>query len=178
MAENSSRQFGLIVAYVLPGFIGLAGIAPLFPAVAQWLQPVERGDAGFGPPVYALMAATVVGLIVSCFRWLLLDQFHHWTGVKRPAWDDSRLERTLDGFDYLVQNHYRYYEFCGNTLIAAIGAYGLNRMMGTLPFLGAGTDLGMLVLSLVLFAASRDGAGEVLRGNRPNPWPSRGERSW
>ncbi len=101
MAETSSRQFGLIVAYVLPGFIGLAGVAPLFPAVGQWLQPIDRGDMGFGPPIYALMAATVVGLIVSCFRWLLLDQLHQWTGVRRPAWDDSRLETTLDGFDYL-----------------------------------------------------------------------------
>jgi len=32
----------------------------------------------------------------------------------------------------------------------------VNRAFGTLPFLGLGTDLGILILSLVLFAASRD----------------------
>jgi hypothetical protein len=66
------------------------------------------------------------------------------------------LENVLEGFDYLVQNHFRYYEFCSNTLIALLLAYGLNRFAGTLPFLGVGTDLGMLVLLAVLFAASRD----------------------
>lgn len=156
MTETSSRQFGLIMAYVLPGFIGLAGLAALFPAVGRWLRPVGQGDLGLGAPLYAMLAATAVGLILSCFRWLSIDQIHRWTGVQRPHWDDSQLENVLDGFDYLVQSHFRYYEFCGNTLLAALGAYGLNRFMGTLPFLGIGTDLGMVILSLVLFAASRD----------------------
>ena len=62
----------------------------------------------------------------------------------------------LGGFDYLVQNHFRYYEFCGNSLVAVLWAYGLNRSMGTLPFLGASTDLGMLIVSIVLFTACRD----------------------
>jgi hypothetical protein len=66
------------------------------------------------------------------------------------------LASALGAFDYVVQNHFRYYEFCGNTLVAVLWAYGLNRWMGTLPFLGAGTDLGMLIVSAVLFTASRD----------------------
>jgi hypothetical protein len=156
MNETSSRHFGLIVAYLLPGFVGLVGMAPLFPAVADWLRPVQQGSLGFGPPIYALLSAIAIGLIVSCFRWLLLDQTHHWMGVRRPAWDDSRLDTVLSGFDYLVQSHFRYYEFTGNMLVASLWVYGLNRSMHTLPFLGVGTDLGMLILSFVLFAASRD----------------------
>jgi hypothetical protein len=154
--DTSPRQFGLIVAYLVPGFVGLAGVVPLVPAVGQWLQPIAQGDMGFGPPIYALLGATTVGLIVSCFRWALIDQFHHWTGVKRPAWNDSRLTEVLGGFDYLVQSHYRYYEFAGNMLVAVLWTYGLNRLMRTSPLLGLGTDLGILVITLVLFAASRD----------------------
>lgn len=156
MKGASPRQFGLIVAYVLPGFIGLAGLAPLFPAVADWLRPVDQGDLGIGPPLYAVMGATAVGLILSCVRWLLIDQLHQWTGVKRPVRDDRRLDRSLEGFDYLVQSHFRYYEFCGNTLLAVLLAYGLNRLFGSLPFLGVATDIGMTVLAIVLFVASRD----------------------
>jgi len=156
MPNISSRQFGLIVAYVLPGFIALAGIAPVLPAVATWLRPVAAGDIGLGPPVYIVLTATAIGLFLSCFRWLSIDQIHYWTGVRHPAWDDRQLPSALGGFDYLVQNHFRYYEFCGNTLVAVVWAYGLNRRMGTLPFLGAGTDLGMLIVSAVLFTASRD----------------------
>lgn len=156
MKETSSRQFGLLVAYVLPGFIGLAALAPLLPAVARWLRPVEQGDLGLGPPLYAVLMATAVGLILSCFRWLLIDRIHQWTGVRRPAWNDRNLERMLGGFDYLVQSHFRYYEFCGNTLLATIGGYTLNRVLGTLPLLGPATDLAVFILCLVLFAASRD----------------------
>jgi hypothetical protein len=150
---SKNRQFGVLIAYLLPGFIALAGMAPLFPVVSRWLHPVEPG---FGPPLYALLAATAIGQILSCFRWLFIDQFHRLMGVQRPEWDDSLLDDRLNGFDYLVQSHFRYYEFCGNTLLAVLFAYGLNRFLGTLPFLGVGTDLGMLVLATVLFAASRD----------------------
>jgi hypothetical protein len=120
------------------------------------LQPVDQGDLGIGPPFYAFMAATALGLILSCFRWVLLDHVHAWTGIKRPVWDDRQLHDLLGGFDYLVQNHFRYYEFFGNALIAGLFSYALNRAFGTLPYLGPGTDLGMVVLTLVLFAASRD----------------------
>ncbi|MEI8194342.1 MAG: hypothetical protein WCI73_00375 [Phycisphaerae bacterium] len=154
--DPSPRQFGLIVAYLLPGFVGLVGLVPLLPAIGQWLQPERQGDLGFGPPVYALLAATAVGKIISCFRWVLVDQLHHHMGVKPPQWNDRRLDEVLGGFDYLVQNHFRYYEFAANMLIASLWAYLLNRIMQTSPILGTGTDLGMLVLTLVLFAASRD----------------------
>jgi hypothetical protein len=144
------------MAYILPGFIALVGTAPVLPMVAAWLRPVAQGDLSLGPPVYAVLAATAIGLFLSCFRWLSLDQIHYWTGVRRPTWDDRKLASSLAGFDYLVQNHFRYYEFCGNTLVGVLWAYGLNRWMGTLPFLGVGTDLGILVVSAVLFTASRD----------------------
>lgn len=156
MKESSGRQFGITIAYIAPGFIGLAGLAPFLPVVASWLRPVGGGELGLGPPLYAVMAAMVVGQVLSCFRWALVDRAHAWTGVTRPAWDDAQLQRVLDGFDYLVQNHYRYYEFTANSLLAVILAYGLNRWLGTLPFLGPVTDLAVVAVSAVLFAASRD----------------------
>lgn len=154
--QEKTLSFGLLVAYVLPGFILLAGIAPLVPSVAQWLKPVGAGDLGLGPPLYTVMAATAFGLILATFRWLILDHIHAWTGIKRPIWDDRQLPDVLDGFDYLVQNHFRYYEFFGHTLIAVVFTYVLNRAEETIPFLGWGTDVALLTLSLVLFAASRD----------------------
>src|SRR5258707_5032241 len=94
-SSPTGKQFGLLVAYVLPGFVALAGLAPIVPGVAQWLRPAigtpSSADLGLGAPLYAVLAATAVGLTLSCFRWLLLDRVHHWTGVRRPAWDDRRL---------------------------------------------------------------------------------------
>jgi hypothetical protein len=153
---DNNKQFGILIAYVLPGFIVLAGLTPQFPAVARWLQPVPSGDLGVGPPLYAVLGATALGLVLSCFRWVLIDSIHHGSGIRRPVWNDGQLDQVLAGFDYVVQNHFRYYEFSANSLLALVFAYGLNRFSGTLPFLGPGTDLGMLILVAVLFAASRD----------------------
>jgi hypothetical protein len=38
-----------------------------------------------GPPVYALLTAITVGMIVSCFRWLIVDQVLKWTGVPKAV---------------------------------------------------------------------------------------------
>src|SRR6266496_1090753 len=154
--DSATKQFGLMVAYLLPGFIVLAGIAPFAPVVATWLQPLNQAQASLGAPVYAVLAATTIGMIVSCIRWLLIDHIHHWTGVRPPAWDDSRLEERVVAFNYLVDNHYRYYQFLANTLVAVIWAYSINRWMATSSRLGVGTDLGVFILCAALFTGSRD----------------------
>src|SRR5207249_4170676 len=148
--NTSSNQFGLMVAYLLPGFIGLAGIAPFAPVVAAWLQPLNQSEAGLGPPIYAVLAATTVGMIVSCFRWLLIDHIHHWMGVRSPAWDDTRLEERVVAFNYLVDNHYRYHQFYANTLVAALFGYSINRFMHTSSLLGVATDLAIVILCVTL----------------------------
>jgi hypothetical protein len=163
MNTSSTNQFGLMVAYLLPGFIALAGVAPFAPVVAAWLQPLNQSEASLAAPVYAVLAATTIGMVVSCFRWLIIDHIHHWSGVKPPAWDDSRLEKRIGAFNYLVENHYRYYQFYANILIAVAIAYLINRVMGTSSLFGMGTDLGFLVVSATLFAGSRDALNKYYR---------------
>lgn len=145
-----------MVAYLLPGFIALAGIAPLSPVVVSWLGPLNQSQASLGAPVYAVLAATTIGMIASCFRWLLIDHLLNWTGLHPPHWDDDRLQERVVAFNYLVDNHYRYYQFFANTLVAALFAYPVNRLMATSPMLGFGTDLALLILCAALFAGSRD----------------------
>jgi hypothetical protein len=166
--ESTNRQFGLMVAYLLPGFVGLGGIAALVPAVSQWLQPAV-GQSGWdiAPPVYAVLAAISVGMILSCFRWLVLDHVHAWTGVTSPAWDVDRLEDRITAFDYLVEHHYRYYQCYANMLVAVIWTYSILRWMRTSSLLGPGTDLGVFTLCATLFAGSRDALSKYcVRTNR------------
>jgi hypothetical protein len=156
MSETSRIPFGLVIAYLLPGFIGLAGTVPLLPAVATWLLPASPAQASLGPPIYVLLAAITIGMIISVFRWLLIDHIHHWTGLTPPVWDDSRLGDRLAAFNYLVESHYQYYQFVANTLVAVLWAYSINRWMKTSARLGVGTDVLVVILCLALFAASRD----------------------
>ena len=150
-----SLSFGLVVAYLLPGFIVLAGLVPIVPAIGLWLAP-NHGDAGLGPPIYALLSATTIGMILSCFRWIIVDSFLEWTGVPKPVRRFEKLTENLEAHKRLLEVHYQYYQFYANTLVAIVLAYLLNRFMETLPLLGIGTDLGVLILCAGLLAGSRD----------------------
>jgi hypothetical protein len=155
--DKSNQPFGLLIAYVLPGFIGLGGIAMVVPVIARWLAPpAGLTEAGIGAPVYALLVATALGMILSCIRWLIIDHIHHWTGLNPPRWNLAALERRLESFSYIVEGTYRYYQFYSNTLIAVVLAYVLIRCTNAIPFLGLGTDLVTVLLCAVLFAGSRD----------------------
>lgn len=162
----ANNHFGLTVAYLLPGFIALAGIAPVVQSVKEWLRPVDQGAAGFGPAVYAVLAATAAGMIISCIRWITIDRFHYWGGILPPEWDDSALDENLTAFNYIVENHYRYYQFYGNSLVAILFAYATNRILHTSNLLGLDTDLAVLVLCAVLFAGSRDALAKYYNRTR------------
>jgi hypothetical protein len=154
--SKSGQHFGLVIAYLLPGFVGLAGIAPFAPTIAAWLLPHDYAQASLGPPTYVLIAATTFGLLVSCIRWVLIDHVHWATGLVPPRWDDRRLEKRLFAFDYLVESHYRYYQFVANLLVAAGWTYAVHRWLATSPYLGTTSDVAFVLLCAVLFAASRD----------------------
>jgi hypothetical protein len=78
------------------------------------------------------------------------------TGVPRPTWDAGRLKERLHAVNYFVEFHYRYYQFYANTLVALLWTYVLNRLIGTSVVLGPATDVGFIILSVVLFLGSRD----------------------
>jgi len=154
--DTLPKHFGILIAYIIPGFIGLTGLPPFVPMVGQWLQPVDHADPGLGPPVYILIAALGVGMIVNCVRWLLIDHIHRWTGVPKAKSNFHKMGDNLDAFNYLVQNHYVFYQFYAGALVALAWSYSIWRFAETSRFLGPGTDLGTLILCAVLFIGSRD----------------------
>src|SRR5690349_516816 len=106
--DPSITNFGLFIAYVLPGFTALQGLP--FPAnhAAAW---GTEGGATLSGFLSGTVEAVAVGLTVSTVRWLVIDTVHHRTGLKPPAWDFARLERSVEAFELLVHIHYRYYKF-------------------------------------------------------------------
>jgi len=139
----------------VPGFIALGGLALLVPGVASWFRVAETGS-GVAASVYTLLAATSLGMIVSCLRWVLVDHALALTGVRAPVWGLDRFEKRLDAFDKFVEYHYRYYQSYANTIIAVLWTYLLHRWLGTTSTLSPVTDIGIVILCAVLFAGARD----------------------
>jgi hypothetical protein len=154
--ENSLTNFGLLIAYVLPGFTALEGFPLISPAGTAW---GTTGDPN--PNLTSFLSGTVMalaaGLTVSTVRWLLLDSFHHWTGISRPPRDFGRLGPNVAAFDYLVLVHYRYYKFYANMVVALVWAYATEGYaLGARGFL-------YWPLVVLFFFASRDSLKKYYR---------------
>jgi len=153
--ELSARNFGLLIAYVLPGFVTLWGIGLVSPAVHLWLVGSTANGPDVGGLFYVSIASVAAGMSVSAVRWAVVDRLHTATGVPRPVWDDTKLNDRLPAFEALVESHYRYYQFYANMLVALALSYPTWRGIAYTGLFQP-TDLGFLLVEGVFFAASRD----------------------
>lgn len=163
--ESNLTNFGLLIAYVLPGFTALQGFPWFRAGSTAWGTGLESN-----PNLSAFLSGTVealaAGLTISAVRWLLIDTLHHRTGIDPPRWDFSRLEKSVAGFEYLVQSHYRYYKFYANMVVALLWAFATRDYA-----IGWRGLLDWPLITLFLFA-SRDSltkyyqrAGRLLEGD-------------
>lgn len=153
--DLTGRGFGLIIAYVLPGYIALIGLSPFSELVRSWLTAALSADTGVAGFLHLTTASLCLGMLGGCFRWMVVDTVIAWTGLRRPVWDDQRLTERLSAFNLIVEHHYRYYQFYGSTLLILPAVYWANRQAGH-PLLGPWTDAAFVVTEAVLLAAARD----------------------
>ena len=157
MSEVTEKNFGLIVAYMLPGFVSLWGVSHFSPTVDAWISTSKAGGPSVGGFLYVTLGSLALGMTVSAIRWMVIDTIHHLTGVRRPACDFANLEERLQGFLTLVEHHYRYYQHYANTLVACALAYACVAAAGHLnPFEVSVSNVSFVLLEAVLFLSSRN----------------------
>lgn len=164
MAEKSGdvidKNFGVVIAFWLPGFLLLWGLAYSFPQVSALMPKPTEGEAPtVGGFLYVALASLAVGLIVSAIRWMIVDTLMHWTGVLQPKkldYGQLKKQDVLPAFQAVVENHYRYYQYYSNTLISILMAFVVYLVI---KGAGAIAYLAWVALALVcvaLFLGSRD----------------------
>ncbi len=164
MGELTEKNFGLVIAYLLPGFVTLWGLSRFSPTVQTWLTSSQSTAPSFGGFLYVTLGSLALGLTVSAVRWMLIDTLHHTTGLQPPAWEFALLDDRLHGFLALVENHYRYYQFYSNMLIAAafaFAAYAVGNSLAICP--PTGVSFAFFALEIVLLAGSRDALRKYYR---------------
>ncbi len=156
MNEVSSSNFGVLIAFLVPGFIVLWGMSYFSATVSLWLS-----GAGTTPTVggfmFVTLASVAAGVTISTVRWAVLDTIHRWTGLPPPKWDFSRLQDNIAAYNVLNDIHYKFYQFHGNALMALVFVYAARRIHDGIMTTPVGLfDVGFLILSVVLFVGSRD----------------------
>ena len=171
MKEESVTDFGLLIAYLLPGGIGLFGVGQLSPEIQTWLGTAALTSVTIGGFLTVTLVAVGVGLLASTIRWLVIDSFHHRTGIKPPRWEFARLAEQVEAYEFLVEVHYRYYQFYANSLVAMSFAYFAWRSRTGYGLTLRLSDGALLAVIILFVAASRDTlrkyyerAGSLLHG--------------
>jgi hypothetical protein len=150
-------NFGLLIAYVIPGFLAVLQLAQISPMIARWLAVPSSGAPTVGGFLYVTIASVGIGLGIGVLRWAGLDSLHRWMGLATPQWDFVKLQGNVEAFERMVQYHFRYYQFYGHTLIVLVVAAMLPQpLWGWLDASPLAAAVVALSLAVLLFAASRD----------------------
>jgi hypothetical protein len=173
MKEVTDQNFGVIIAFWLPGFLLLWGLSYSSPEISAWLAKSSAGDAPtVGGFLYASLASLALGLLISAIRWAIVEQFlYRATGLRHADIDDTKLKNkdTLAAFQAAIQNHFRYYQYYSNTFVAIVSALLFNLAFAKekVPWWAV---MLVIVIAVILIFASRseprsfnERAGEITR---------------
>ncbi len=185
VVSETSKNFGIIIAFLLPGFIALWPMQQVSSAVAVWFSGagLSAGSPGTGGPppaaptagsfLMVVLAALALGMLISAIRWALLDKLLH-IGFRRPNLDYSKLQANLGAFDFINENHYRYYQYYANSAIALI-VWAFGWFHHTYP---PGSQIAVVgAVEVILLLAARDALKKhvdkltKLLGELPSPPP-------
>lgn len=149
-------DFGLLISYILPGFIVLLGLAHHYPILQTWIGHTSANSPSLGGFLYLTVASIFVGLSTSTLRWLVLDSIHTATGIKAPRWNFSKLAQRESGYQLLIDIHYRYYQFYGNSIFGIL-------IFGFARWSAVGLVWWELLLSAAIVALFFAGSRDTLR---------------
>lgn len=157
MQDVTRDNFGLLIAYVLPGFVALWGVSFFSETIRHWLGSSSENSPTVGGFLYVTIAAVAAGLLVSTIRWMTVDRIHHATGISVPKWDFAKLGDSLAAFELLVTSHYRFYQWHSNMFVATAFTFFVYAVVAPVRGLqGAEIALSVFAVEIVLWVGSRD----------------------
>jgi hypothetical protein len=188
MKDDLPKSFGLLIAYLLPGVVGLWTLSYFAPFIREWFgaaartKPeggIEGATSSVGGFLFVVLGSIGVGLSVQAIRWLAYERF---LLVKKTRWrrnypkldHAARKTETEAAYAALIDNHYRYYQFYSNTsvtipLLYAVWWFKSHPPMHSVVGWGVAVILAELILietgigALDLFFEK----AEMLLGTRP-----------
>jgi hypothetical protein len=139
-------NFGLAIAFLAPGVVGLWGVAQHVPEVKHWFGTSQSSQPSGASFLFVALASLAVGVVISGIRQLVLDTWAfrngcwplfkyggipNWIGfrisLKGPTLHHEKLiqDGVRQAYNRVVEGNYRYYQFYSNMGFAAMLAYGV-----------------------------------------------------
>lgn len=166
-SDTLSRSFGLSIAFLIPGAVGLYGASFFAPVIAEWFAMKPDG-ATVGGFLFVVLGSAGMGVFISGLRWIVLDWLVcqtlglHWLPEPPSDLDQARRRHRECEAAYqdLRFSHYQFAQFYLNMPFALALAY-LAWCIGGHPALAhaIGFAVLMLVADVILLASGKHALG-------------------
>jgi hypothetical protein len=120
--DGLSKSFGLSIAFLLPGLVGLNALSFLSPAVATWFGVAADKNTTVGGFLFVSLGSVGMGVFISGVRWLVLEHWLEWIPKAPEGLDVARRkdEHCEAAYQDLILRHYQFYQFYANTPFALL----------------------------------------------------------
>jgi hypothetical protein len=154
--DVTSNNFGVLIAYLVPGVTALWGLSSFSPSLRAWFASTPKDAPTISGFLYLTVASLAAGMTVTAIRWACLDLVHAATGLTAPDLDFSRLPGKVDAYNLLIEIHYRHYQFYSNMFVATAITWICHRISSQPPCQITWIDPGFLLVEAIFFLTSRD----------------------
>ena len=156
MKDVTSNNFGVLIAYLVPGAMALWGLSSFSPSMRSWFASTPTDAPTISGFLYLTVASLAVGMTVTAIRWACVDLVHSVTGIKAPDLDFSQLPGKVDAYRLLIEIHYVHYQFYSNALTATAIAWICHRITLESKCQLSWIDPTFIVVEASFFLTSRD----------------------
>ena len=121
-----SLDFGILIAFVAPGFVAFWAASYHIPMATAWMTAASDKEQNVGIFLFVVLTSLSLGLVISGVRALVFDRLLRCgllgkLAIRQLKLDWSKIdEKKLPLLLTIRDNHYRYYQFYSNTLTAFI----------------------------------------------------------
>ena len=81
MKDVTSNNFGVLIAYLVPGATALWGLSSFSPSMRAWFASTPADAPTISGFLYLTVASLAVGMTVTAIRWACVDLVHSATGL-------------------------------------------------------------------------------------------------
>jgi len=123
MKDITTRSFGLLIAYLLPGIA-------CFCYMSLWLRPFQdllknfmKSTSDIGSFLFVVLVALLLGLILNAFRWFIYEKiFLKGHSLSSDYFVTISKENRLMSIHTAIDENFRYHQFYGNLSLIGLAA--------------------------------------------------------
>ena len=158
MKDQLGQSFGLVIAFLIPGMIGVYAASFHVALISAWFGTAASQTTNVGGFLFAILASIGMGVFISGLRWLVLERWMRWEPEQAVNAAARRDDNTELVYQNLVYQFYDFYLFYANTLFALVILYVAWFADAPRTFsMGTLTRTGLLVVACaILYVSAKD----------------------